>query len=162
MWWTIWISIWNFQFFHVPWLQPGTPVTIVSYMNSSHHCFALKPETHKGLKRVTLTCLFCLMLVIIHLPYLERTIFGTRRRDNGPIKLRKQRDVVLLHVPAPAWKKWPTNGGKTPESRESFQRLKQGILPKHWAGYYCLTTRAKHNIMKPTDVFSKLILQISF
>ena len=25
-------------------------------------------------------------------------------------------------------KKWPTNGGKTPES---FQRLKPGILPKH-------------------------------
>ena len=24
--------------------------------------------------------------------------------------------------------------GKTPESRESFQRLKPGILPKHWAG----------------------------
>ena len=28
-------------------------------------------------------------------------------------------------------KRWPTNGGKTPESRESFQRLKPGILPKH-------------------------------
>ena len=28
-------------------------------------------------------------------------------------------------------KKWPRNGGKTPESRESFQRLKPGILPKH-------------------------------
>ena len=31
-------------------------------------------ETHKGLKRVTLICLLCPMLVIIHLkvPYLER------------------------------------------------------------------------------------------
>ena len=28
-------------------------------------------------------------------------------------------------------KKWPTNGEKTPESRESFQRLKPGISPKH-------------------------------
>ena len=28
-------------------------------------------------------------------------------------------------------KKWPTNGGKTPERRESFERLKPGILPKH-------------------------------
>ena len=26
----------------------------------------LKPETHKGLKRVTLICLLCPMLVIIH------------------------------------------------------------------------------------------------
>ena len=110
----------------------------------------------------------------------ERTIFGTRRRDNWPIKLRKQRDLILLQVPAPTWKKWPTNGGKTAESRESFQRLKPGILPKHWAGYYCLTTRAKHNILKPIDVLatswschfkkrclvdplhSKLILQIGF
>ena len=50
-------------------------------------------------------------------------------------------------------KKWPTNGGKTPERRESFERLKLGILPKHWAGY-CLTTRAKRNIMKPFDVLA--------
>ena len=28
-------------------------------------------------------------------------------------------------------KKWPTNGGKTPESRESFQKLKPGILLIH-------------------------------
>ena len=28
-------------------------------------------------------------------------------------------------------KKWPTKGAKTPESRESFERLKPGILPKH-------------------------------
>ena len=111
----------------------------------------LQPETHKGLKRVTLICLLCPMLVII---YFESTIFGARRRDNWPIKLRKQRDVILLHVPAPAWKKWPTNGGKTPESRESFQRLKPGILPKNWAGYCCLTTRAKRNITKPFDVLA--------
>ena len=36
----------------------------------------IKPETHKGLKRVTLICLLCPMLVIIHfekyIPYLER------------------------------------------------------------------------------------------
>ena len=81
-------------------------------------------------------------------------MISKRRRDNWPIKLRKQHDVVLLHVPAPAWKKWSTNGGKTPESRESFQRLKPEILPKHWAGYYCLTTRAKHNIIKPIDVLA--------
>ena len=28
--------------------------------------YYIKPETHKGLKRVTLICLFCPMLVIIH------------------------------------------------------------------------------------------------
>ena len=48
-------------------------------------------------------------------------------------------------------KKWPTNGGKTPER---FQRLKPGILPKHWAEYCCLKTRAKRNIMKPFDVLA--------
>ena len=84
----------------------------------------------------------------------KSTIFGTRRRDIWPIKLRNQRDLMLLQVPAPAWKKWPTNGGKTAESRESFQSLKLGILPKHWAGYYCLTTRTKRNIMKPIDVLA--------
>ena len=89
----------------------------------------------------------CLWLFIF-----ESTIFGTRRRDNWPIKLRKQGDVILLQVSAPAWKKWPTNGEKTPESRESFQRLKPGILPKYWAGYYWLTTWAKRNIVKSIDV----------
>ena len=107
-------------------------------------------------------------------------LFGTRRRDDWPIKLRKQRDIISLQVPLARVKKWATNRGKTPESQESFQRLKPGILPKHWAGYYCLTTRAKLNIMKPIDVLttswschfkkwclvdplqSKLILQIGF
>ena len=28
--------------------------------------YCILPETHKGLKRVTLICLLCLMLVIIH------------------------------------------------------------------------------------------------
>ena len=92
----------------------------------------------------------------------------------------KQRDVILLHVPTSAWKKMADKRGKTPESRESFQKLRPGILPKHWAGYCCLTTRAKRNIMKPFDALatswschfkkrwlvdplnSKLILQIGF
>ena len=62
-------------------------------------------------KRVTLICLLCQMLVIIH--------------------FRKYHKY-----------------------RESFQRFRPGILPKHWAGYYCLTTRAKHNIVKPTNVLA--------
>ena len=65
----------------------------------------LLSETHKGLKRVTLICLLCPMLVII--------------------QFRK------YHIWNEKKKKWPRNGGKTPESRESFQRLKPGILPKH-------------------------------
>ena len=53
-----------------------------------------------------------------------------------------------------------TNGGKTPKSPESFQRLKPGILPKHQAGYYCLTTRAKRNIMKPIDGLASQLLEV--
>ena len=33
---------------------------------------------------------------------LANTIFGTRRKDNGPIKLRKQCEVFSLHIPVPA------------------------------------------------------------
>ena len=40
-------------------------------------------------------------------------------------------DQSNFRFPRPLEKKWPTNGGKTPESRGSFQRLKPGILPKH-------------------------------
>ena len=58
------------------------------------------------------------------------TIVGARRKDNWPIKLRKWRGVILLHIPRARLKKWPTNYGKTPESRVSFQRLKPGSLPK--------------------------------
>ena len=51
----------------------------------------MKIETHKGLKCITLICLLCPMLVIIHF---ESTIFGKKRKDGWPIKLRKQRDVI--------------------------------------------------------------------
>ena len=116
-------------------------------------------------------------------PYLEREEKITDQSNFVKITDQsnfKQRDVILLHVPTPAWKKMADKRGKTPESQESFQKLRQGILPKHWAGYYCLTTRAKHNIMKPIDVLAtswschfkkrclvdplhgKLILQIGF
>ena len=76
-----------------------------------------------------------------------------REETTDQSNFEKQPDIILLQLPAPAWKKWPTNGRKTPEGRESLQRLKPGILPKHWAGYYCLTTRAKRNIMKPIREF---------
>ena len=76
-------------------------------------------------------------------------LFGTRRRDDWPIKLRKQRDIISLQVPLARVKKWATNRGKTPESRESFQRLKPGILPKLSTGYYCLTTRANVTLWNP-------------
>ena len=49
-------------------------------------------ETHKGLKRVTLICLLCPMLVIIH--FRKYHIWNEK-------KLRKQLDVILLEVPAP-------------------------------------------------------------
>ena len=58
----------------------------------------VKPETHKGLKRVTLICWLYPMLVNIHLEFAD-TISGTRRKDNWPIKGRKRRDVILLHLP---------------------------------------------------------------
>ena len=58
----------------------------------------VKPETHKGLKRVTLICWLYPMLVNIHLKFAD-TISGTRRKDNWPIKGRKRRDVILLHLP---------------------------------------------------------------
>ena len=58
----------------------------------------VKPETHKGLKRVTLICWLYPMLVNIHLEFAD-TISGTRRKENWPIKGRKRRDVILLHLP---------------------------------------------------------------
>ena len=51
------------------------------------------PETHKELKRVTLICLLCPMLVFSF----KSTIFGTRSKDSSSIKLRKRPDVILLH-----------------------------------------------------------------
>ena len=41
----------------------GLEKLIGSFKPRKHY---VVPETHKGLKRVTLTCLFCPMLVIIH------------------------------------------------------------------------------------------------
>ena len=58
----------------------------------------VKPETHKRLKRVTPMCWLYPMLVNIHLEF-AGTISGTRRKDNWPIKGRKRRDVILLHLP---------------------------------------------------------------
>ena len=52
-----------------------------------------KPETNRGLKRVTLCFVRCSWNVIF-----ASTIFGTRRKDNWPIKLRKRRDVILVDV----------------------------------------------------------------
>ena len=44
-----------------------------SYSAGKRTCQWMLPETHKGLKRVTLICLLCPMLVIISkVPYLER------------------------------------------------------------------------------------------
>ena len=109
------------------------------------------PETHKELKRVTLICLLCPMLVIIH--FRKWHIWNEKKRWLTNQTSQKTWRNFTSGSRA-RLKKWPTNGGNTPKSRESFQRLKPGILPKHWAGYYCLTTRAKHNIMKPTDVLT--------
>ena len=69
-------------------------------------------------KRVTSYVCFvrCLWLFIF-----ESTIFGTRRRDNWPIKLRKQRDVILLQVPAPAWKNGRQTGEKLPKAEKAFK-----------------------------------------
>ena len=84
------------------------------------------PETHKELKRVTLICLLYPMLVFSF----KSTIFGTRSKDSSSIKLRKRRDVILLHVPPlPPPQKWRTNRGKTSGSGVSSQRLKPESLP---------------------------------
>ena len=50
-------------------------------------------ETYKGLKRVTVICLLCSWIFTF-----PSTIFGKRRKGNRPIKLRKESDVILLHV----------------------------------------------------------------
>ena len=50
-------------------------------------------ETYKGLKRVTVICLPCSWIFTF-----PSTIFGKRRKGNRPIKLRKESDVILLHV----------------------------------------------------------------
>ena len=55
-------------------------------------------ETHKGLKHVILICLLCLKLVNIHFHTYISTIFQMWRKDNCPIKLCKQRGIILLHL----------------------------------------------------------------
>ena len=106
-----------------------------------------KPETHKELKRVTLICLLCPMLVIIH--FQKYRIWNEKKKIPDQSNFVNNVTYFYFRFPRLLEKKWPINWGKTPKSRESFQRLKPGILPKHWAGYYCLTSQAKHNIMKP-------------
>ena len=44
--------------------SPGTRFSWIG--NTIRYLLYVLPETHKGLKRVTLICLLCLMLVIIH------------------------------------------------------------------------------------------------
>ena len=91
------------------------------YARTANYCTV--PETHKGLKRVTLICLLCPMLVIIHFMEREEEITDQSNFVNNVTYLPSGSRARL--------KKWPINGGNTPESRESFQRLKPGILPKH-------------------------------
>ena len=100
------------------------------------------PETHKGLKRVTLICLLCPMLVIIHFP--KYHIWNEKQKITDQSKFVNDVKQFSLTFPRPL-KKWLTNGGKTSESRVSFQRLKSGSLPKYWAGKW-LTTRDKRSI----------------
>ena len=94
-----------------------------------------KPETHKELKRVLSYVCFvqCSWLF-------KSTIFGTRRRDTWPIKLRKQRDILLLQVPALAWKKMADKLGKNSqkprklskvETRNLTKTLSRILLPYH-------------------------------
>ena len=47
---------------------------------------SLVPETHKGLKRVTLISLLCPMLVIVHF---RNCHIGTRRKDTGFVRVLK-------------------------------------------------------------------------
>ena len=69
-------------------------------------------ETRKGLKRVTLICLLCPMLVIIH--FRKYHIWNEK-------KLRKQLDVILLQVPAPASKNGQQRGEKLPKAEKAFK-----------------------------------------
>ena len=63
----------------------------------------IKAETHKGLKRVTLRCLICPMLVIIH--FLEREEEITEQSN-----FVNNVTWFYFSFPRPL-KKWPTNGG---------------------------------------------------
>ena len=129
---TVDISIFGFYFYSERHQRRHVLVLTLDVLRVININFLLKistPETHKELKRVTLICLLCPMLVFSF----KSTIFGTRSKDSWPIKLRKRRDVILLHVTPlprpPPQKKWPTNRGKTSGSRVSSQRLKPGSSP---------------------------------
>ena len=63
----------------------------------------IKPETHKGLKRVTLRCLLCPMLVIIH--FLEREEEITEQSN-----FVNNVTWFYFSFPRPL-KKWQSNGG---------------------------------------------------
>ena len=105
------------------------PKKIIFSHNKLLIYYHILPETHKGLKRVTLICLLCPMLVIIQ--FRKYHIWNEKKITDQSNFVN---NVMYRNFPSGSrarLKKWPTNGGKTPESRESFQRLKPGILPKH-------------------------------
>ena len=82
-----------------PWVVAIILFPALEYYNLLHNW--ILPETHKGLKHVTVICLLCPMLMNI---LFHKYIFEARRKDNWPIKLRKWWDVILVHGLAPAEK----------------------------------------------------------
>ena len=94
---TVVISIFGFYFYSERHQRRHVLVWTLDVFRVININFLLKistPETHKELKRVTLICLLCPMLVFSF----KSTIFGTRSKDSWPIKVRKRLDVILLHV----------------------------------------------------------------